>query len=296
MDNRKSIPVYSLENFNRKQSQGVLFQVEVFDANRHFQVAYPHRHDFYEVLYVDKGSGYHIIDSNKYEIKPPCVFFMSPGQAHKLELSHDIDGFIFLFTAEFYLINQKNKNRLMEFPFFFSINQDNPPLLIQSAKEDNFIRSLFERGCKEVEKGNGGSEEIIRSLLDLILLSCHQAYPEAYRSVKPGKGHILVKNFFKLIEENYQNNLKVNDYAEMLAVTPNHLTQMTRQIAGKTSIDLILDKLVAEVKRLLLHTNLTVSEIAELMHFPDQSYFTKFFKKRAGVTPVQYRRKSMKST
>lgn len=292
----KSIPVYSLESFNKKDSRDALYQVELFDANRHFQVAYPHRHDFYEVLYLSAGSGFHIIDSNKYEIKPPCVFFLSPGQAHKLELSHDIDGYIFLFTSEFYLINQKNKNRLLEFPFFFSINQDNPPLLIHSIYQENFIKSLFERGCKEVEKGVEGLEEIIRSLLDLILLSCYQAYPEEYRSVKPGKGHILVKNFLKLIEENYQNNLKVNDYADKLAVTSNHLTQMIRQITGKTSIDIIHDKLLAEVKRLLLHTNLTVSEIAELMHFPDQSYFTKFFKKRAGITPVQYRRKSMKST
>lgn len=296
MDNKNSIPVYSLDKFNISDKQSVHYQVEVFDANRHFQVSYPHRHDFYEVLYLYNGSGFHIIDSNKYEIKPPCVFFLSPGQAHKLELSQDIRGYIFLFTAEFYLINQKNKNRLLEYPFFFSLDQNNPPLLLNSEKDNKFIRDLFERGCGEIVKQENVSEEIIRSLLDLILLTCNQIYPLDSNKVQRGKGHILVKNFFSLIEENYQNNLRVNDYAEKLAVTPNHLTQMVRQITGKTSVELIQKKLIAEIKRLLLHTNLTVTEIAMQLNFPDQSYFTKFFKKITGVTPIQFRKKSMKST
>ncbi len=296
LENNKSIPVYSLDKFNVSDKQSVHYQVEVFDANRHFQVSYPHRHDFYEILYLYNGSGFHIIDSNKYEIKPPCVFFMSPGQAHKLELSHDIKGFIFLFTAEFYLLDQKNKNRLLEFPFFFSLEQNNPPLLLTSEKDKNFLKELFDRGSMEILKQKDVSEEIIRSLLDLILLTCDQIYPKDSNKVQRGKGHILVKNFFSLIEENYQNNLRVNDYAEKLAVTPNHLTQMVRQITGKTSVELIQKKLIAEVKRLLLHTNLTVTEISMHMNFPDQSYFTKFFKKQTGITPLQFRKESMKST
>ena len=97
--NSKNIPVYSLHNFSLSEQDSQQFQVEVFDANRHFSVQYPHRHDFFEVLYLSKGSGYHVIDGNKYEIKPPCVFFMSPGQAHKIEFSSDIEGFIFIFRG-----------------------------------------------------------------------------------------------------------------------------------------------------------------------------------------------------
>jgi len=109
----EQIPVYSLHNFSSPERKSQQFQVEVFDAKRHFSVKYPHRHDFFEVLYLLKGSGYHVIDNNKYEIKPPCVFFMSPGQAHKLEFSHDIEGFIFIFTADFYLLNRSDQNSLI---------------------------------------------------------------------------------------------------------------------------------------------------------------------------------------
>ena len=85
MAKTEHLPVYSLHNFSQAERKSQQFQVEVFDANRHFSVKYPHRHDFFEVLYLMQGSGFHVIDGNKYEIHPPCVFFMSPGQAHKID-------------------------------------------------------------------------------------------------------------------------------------------------------------------------------------------------------------------
>jgi AraC-like DNA-binding protein/mannose-6-phosphate isomerase-like protein (cupin superfamily) len=288
-----NIPVYSLHNFSSEDRESQQFQVEVFDANRHFAVQYPHRHDFFEVLYLSKGSGFHVVDGNKYEIKPPCVFFMSPGQAHKLEFSSDIEGYIFIFTAEFYLINHSNQNRLIEFPFFFTIRQDNPPLVLSNKNDVNFLESLFRKGIDELGRGEQYSIELLRALLDLILTTSASLYKTDENSLK-GKGHIVVKKFFQLVEENYQNNLSVAEYADLMALTPNHLTQTVTQLTGKTSSQIIKSKQILEIKRLLVHTNLSVSEIALQLNFPDQSYFAKFFKREVGVSPLQYRTKSLR--
>lgn len=290
----ENIPVYSLHNFSSSEQHSQQFQVEVFDANRHFSVKYPHRHDFFEVLYLSKGSGFHIIDGNKYEINPPCVFFMSPGQAHKIEFSNDIEGFIFIFTSEFYLINQSNQNRLIEFPFFFTIRQDNPPLLFSNKEDVSFLESLFKKGVAEIKKGENYSVELLRSILDLILTSCSTLYKTDEKIVNKGKGHILVKKFFQLIEENYHKNLTITEYADKLAITPNHLTQTVSQLTGKTSSQIIKSKQVLEIMRLLVHTNLSVTEIASLLNFADQSYFAKFFKRETGISPKNYRAKSLK--
>ena len=288
----ENIPVYSLHNFSSSEGESQQFQVEVFDANRHFSVKYPHRHDFFEVLYLSKGSGFHVIDGNKYEIQPPCVFFMSPGQAHKIEFSNDIEGYIFIFTAEFYLINQSNQNRLIEFPFFFTIRQDNPPLLLENKSDITFLESLFQKGIAELQNGKV-SIEILRSVLDLILTSSASLYKTDENVLSKGKGHIVVKKFFQLVEENYQFNLTVAEYADKMALTPNHLTQTVNQLTGKTSSQIIRSKQVLEIKRLLVHTNLSVTEIANRLNFQDQSYFAKFFKREAGVSPLQYRSKSL---
>lgn len=290
----EQIPVYSLHNFSSQGRISQQFQVEVFDANRHFSVKYPHRHDFFEVLYLSKGSGFHIIDGNKYEIQPPCVFFMSPGQAHKIEFSNDIEGYIFIFTSEFYLINQTNQNRLIEFPFFFTIRQENRPLMLESKQDVQFLETLFSKGIAEVEKGEKFSVDLLRSVLDLILTSCTVLYKSDENLLPKGRGNIVVKKFLQLVEENYQNNLTVNEYAYKLSVTPNHLTQTVNQLTGKTSSQIIKAKQVLEIKRLLVHTNLSVTEIAGKLNFPDQSYFTRFFKRETGISPLQYRVKIVK--
>jgi AraC-like DNA-binding protein/mannose-6-phosphate isomerase-like protein (cupin superfamily) len=289
----EQIPVYSLHNFSSQGRISQQFQVEVFDANRHFSVKYPHRHDFFEVLYLSKGSGFHVIDGNKYDIQPPCVFFMSPGQAHKIEFSSDIEGFIFIFTSEFYLINQTNQNRLIEFPFFFRIRQENRPLVLESKEDVVFLEGLFRKGIAEIEKGDGYSIDLLRSVLDLILTSCAVLYKTDENLLSKGKGHIVVKKFFQLVEENYQKNLPVNEYANQMAITPNHLTQTVNKLTGKTSSQIIKAKQLLEIKRLLVHTNLSVTEIANRLNFPDQSYFTKFFKRETGSTPLQYRAKQV---
>ena len=291
--NNRNIPIYSIDKFSSSENPNKRFQVEVFDANRHFKVEYPHRHDFYEVLYLSGGSGFHIIDSNKYKIEPPCVFFMTPGQTHKLELSQDIDGYIFLFDRDFYLLNQSDKNKLLNFPFFHAVTRQNPPLLLTNSEDNIFLKNLFVRGSNNVKNGTA-NDEIIRSLLDLILLTCVQLYPKEYSVLPNNKGHITVKKFMLLIEENYQQNLKVSDYADMLSITANHLTQLVRQITGKTTNEILQEKNILEIKRQLLYTNLTVTEIATQMNFADQSYLTKYFKKCTGQTPALYRTESMK--
>lgn len=291
-EKKQHIPIYSLHNFSAPNSERSQFKVELFDANRHFEVSYPHRHDFFEVLYLQKGSGYHVIDSNKYEINPPCIFFLSPGQAHKLELSNDVEGYIYIFTSDFYLINQSNQNRLLEFPFFFTVNQNNPPLLLTTVTDVEFIESIFVRAVKE----ECNSIDLLRSFLDLILVFSASLYKVDENMLAKGKGNLLVKRFFQLLEENYQNNISINEYASMLAITPNHLTQAVKQLTGKTSNQIIQEKQMLEIKRLLIHTNMGVSEISNYLNFADQSYFTKFFKKLTGVTPLRFRTESMKST
>ena len=98
-----------------------------------------------------------------------------------------------------------------------------------------------------------------------------------------------MKRFYQLIEENYQHNYNVNQYAEMMHISPTYLTQTTKRLTGKTSNEILHDKLILETKRLLTQTTLDIQEISAMLNFADQSYFTKFFKKATGMTPLIFR-------
>jgi AraC-like DNA-binding protein len=294
MKNRKQLPVYSLTSFSTNDKVTRQFQAEVFDANRHFAVQYPHRHDFFEVLYLYKGSGYHIIDSNRYEVHPPCVFFMSPGQAHKLTFSHDIEGYIYIFTSEFYLVEKNNLNSLLELPFFFTLQHTNPPLQIERQEDQQFIESLFVKSAEEALKKDYDCQ-LMRSLLELILSYLAHLYPNSDPLLTKGKGHLLVKRFYQLVEEHYKKNLNVAQYADLLNISPNYLTATTKRLTGKSSLRILKEKQILEIKRLLSQTTLDMQEIANQMHFEDQSYFTKFFRRETGETPLRFRMESQSS-
>ena len=287
------LPIYSLHDFSSQERKSQQFQVEIFDAQRHFSVHYPHRHNFFEVLYLLRGAGFHIIDSQKYKIQPPCVFFMSPGQAHKIEFSKDIFGYIFIFTSDFYLANRSNQNSLLEFPFFYNLAQENPPLILKDKNDIYFLESLFQRSISELEQNNTNLMDLLRCLLDLILTTCTSRYSSTERLRSKGKSYLLVKRFYHLVEEQTQENLSLKNYASRLSVTPGHLTQAVKQHTGQTSSQIIRDRQIMEIKRLLVHTNLSITEIAHHLNFEDQSYFSRFFKREAGILPLQYRTKTL---
>lgn len=286
---KKNIPVYSIDKFKRKPSPFSQFQIEPFDADRHFEVQYPHRHDFFEILFLTKGSGIHIIDFKEYQIAENSIFFLSPGQIHSIEFSKDIEGYIFLFTPEFYLLNKQNKHKLLEFPFFYHLGENQPPIYLDKEIDIVFLTDLFKKGCEEIRIGDENTPEMISSLLDLLLTSSKRLYPSTEKVISSKPGHLLVKKFKQYIEENYHNNFSVADYANLLNITPSHLTETVKAVTGRTSTDFINDKITLEIKRLLLFSDLSATEIATQLNFNDQSYFTKYFKKHTGLTPKQFR-------
>lgn len=291
---KKSIPLYSIDRFQKKSGQARQYEIEVFDRNRDFKVTYPHRHDFYEILFLTEGHGTHIIDLEEHTVKPDSVFFLSPGQIHDLQLSQDIKGYIFLFTGEFYLLNKQDKNRLLELPFFYNISGKSIPLYLQREAAQK-LAAFFVQACEENMNNLPDSPEVISALLDIILIHCKRMYPVAQDETQK-KGHLLVKRFKQMIEEKYQDNLSIKEYASRLSVSANHLSETVKSLTGRTPSDLINDKVILEIKRLLLHTELTASEIAFRLNFADPSYFSRYFRRLTGYSPGEFKAKSIKST
>jgi AraC family transcriptional activator of pobA len=287
---KNKIPLYSIEKFSR-QSGKRQYEIEVFDINRDFKVDYPHRHDFYEILFITRGTGSHQIDFKNYIVKPNTIFFLSPGQIHSLSLSEDIYGYIFLFTSEFYLLEKTDKNKILELPFFYNISNENPPLELSTGEDISFLTNLFGRASNENIRNSDAAPELISSILDLILLYCKSIYHQEKISPKMKKGKLLVKKFKQLIEEKYEDNMQVKDYSSLLAVTPNHLNETVKNLMGRTASDLINEKMIIEIKKMLLYTDFSITEIADQLNFSDQSYFSRFFKNQTGLSPKEFRLK-----
>ncbi len=91
--------------------------------------------------------------------------------------------------------------------------------------------------------------------------------------------------------QNYRKEHLVPFYAEQLNITPQYLSLIVKSLTGRTPSQFIFERLYCEARTLLCHPNLSIKEISELLQFSDQSAFGKFFKKHAGLSPVEFRKK-----
>ncbi|BEH00344.1 helix-turn-helix domain-containing protein [Bacteroides sedimenti] len=100
----------------------------------------------------------------------------------------------------------------------------------------------------------------------------------------------IIKSFIGLLIENYRKEHKVDFYASQLNITTHYLTLVVKRITGQSVSDFIFEMLYSEARQLLTHSKLSIQEIAFTLSFSDQSSFSKFFKRKSGVSPVEFRK------
>src|SRR6185312_9665766 len=156
------------------------------------------------------------------------------------------------------------------------------------------IKDLFEQIIAESENPARLGLDMIRTLLVQVFILLARTDAETTQKQPSAYNYTLLKNFRRLIEQNFMQLRLPKDYAELLYITPNHLNAMTNDMLGISAGELIRNRVLLEAKRLLINLNLSVAEIAYQLNFNDNSYFTKFFKNNTGLTPEEFRKSTLK--
>ena len=240
-----------------------------------------HKHDFFMVLIIENGSGIHTIDFENYQVDDFSVFFLAPGQAHHWDLSPETTGYQILFPADFLLTYQT------ENPFFKS---KSIPFLRINQDYYNQLTGEIRHMELELKTSLPYTEAILQNRLLIILSLLRRWYEASYRDSYIVKPNRLLQNFSSLLEEHYQNHNDVAFYADRLHVTANYLNTVCKKESGLTAGEQIRDRILLEIKRMLILTNADIKEIAFGLGFNDTSYFGRFFKKFTGQTPLAFRK------
>lgn len=106
----------------------------------------------------------------------------------------------------------------------------------------------------------------------------------------PTTQHVLLRKFIQLIDNHYINKRTVQEYADLLSVTANYLSQSVKHVSGKNALTFIAERLATEARSLMQYTDFEVAEIAYQLNFSDPSNFGKFFKKQVGLSPSEFRK------
>jgi AraC family transcriptional regulator, transcriptional activator of pobA len=241
----------------------------------------PHKHDaYFEIIYLSQGAGFHWIDTQKFQINPPVVYFLS-GQLHYWEMTAIPNGFVLLFKEDF-------------FSFFKQGDLLNLIRSLEGTTEINLpdtsnLDFIFSEMVKEYKEPSANSTEIIMGYLQVVLAKLLRNKEHIESRVLPGQDSVYRK-FKQLIQNTHPiSNLKVNEVASALNVSPQNLNTILKKVGGKSASELIAEQVLLESKRYLIHTDKTVSEIAFALSFTDPSHFVKHFKKSTGETPQAFR-------
>ncbi|MEY3248604.1 MAG: hypothetical protein RL742_647 [Bacteroidota bacterium] len=254
---------------------------------QHPDLASPHRHAFYQIVLFTEGGGSHTIDFHTYPVRPHQVYYLAPGQIHAWNFDEQVEGFVLNFNESFFTAICHNPNFVTEFPIFNNIIGE--PVNVLETECCSEIHGLLERMLAEYRSEADFRQDFLRALLLQLLVMLSRNMPA--RTAKPNSKHQLtiLRNFERLIELHYRDKRLPRDYAEMLFITPNHLNALTNGLIGKPAGELIRDRVLLEAKRLLVNSDYTITQIADMLSFEDNAYFTRFFKKYTGMSPENFR-------
>lgn len=259
--------------------------VHLKEHDRH--ISAPHKHNFFLTVLFTEGSGIHEVDFERYEVVPGAVFLINPGQTHYWELSR-AEGIIFFHSQSFFDLNFTDRS-ILDFPFFYSVH--NPSMLKLEEQAINKILPWFDTLFVENRDQKMHYLEKIQTLLNCLYVDLSRLYHQSGVSkvIKTSIDFNYIRRLENLVDEHYKSKKSPSFYAEQLSITPKHLNRLTRNTLGKTTTQIITERVMLESKRLILYHPASLSQVSDELGFEDYAYFTRLFKKWTGSTPTEFR-------
>lgn len=241
-----------------------------------------HRHDFFYILALKKGTGNHEIDFTSYKVGDNAVFFMSPGQVHQLVLKSGSTGYLVQFKTDFYYPHDKSLNQFLR-------KASNANFYQHNANGFKKLLSILTYIFREYSNKQENYQEVIKANLGILFIELIRQTSKSGSNNAVPYSQERLEEFLGLLETHIADQKQVSEYAVMLNLTPYQLNAITKATLGKTSSQIINEYIILESKRYLLATSNQVNQIANHLGYEDVSYFIRFFKKQTGYSPELFR-------
>jgi len=281
------------EIVNYKFKSGLRLEFEILSIKSLYKkhkdiLTAPHRNDFYHILIIRKGSGTHLIDFQPVKLTPNSILFIKKGKVHVFDKSSDIDGDLILFTDDFFCRNSDDL-KFLQSTILFNDLLDNAALKFRPTR----TTYTYAVECMKNELMNQSKEfhyEILQNHLHNFLIEAHrEKRNQGFRELPKGGSLDYTLLFNELLEKHFLTTKSVKEYADMIHVSEKRLGNATTSILGKSPKEIINERVILEAKRLLVHTNQAIKEIAFHLGFGETTNFIKYFKLQTQKTPTEFR-------
>lgn len=231
-----------------------------------------------------------------YDFDEGLMSFIAPGQVLRIERDPDSQnsgsGYLLQIHPDF-LWGSSLIQLIKSYSFFdYSINE----ALFLSSKEETIIVNIFENIRQEYYANiDGFSQGLIIAQIELLLKYCERFYNRQFITRKISSHQMLTKveNFLNSCfsdDSRSEGLLSVKNVADAMNVSSDYLSSLLKQLTGKNAQEHIHHKLIEKAKEKLSTTDLSVSEIAYELGFEYPQSFSKLFKMKTKVSPLEFRK------
>jgi AraC-like DNA-binding protein len=291
----ETIPIYELQ-----PDLGGIAGFRVWDFKYHdgiatapdgkrASIAFRHRHPHFEIFWVRKGRGVLALEREIIEVSPRSLLIIGPGDVHFWTETQRLEGATVAVSELF----TSASNFSLPFSQLTSFLQPNGSRIIRlSPLEDALIGNVFEIIKDSGDVGsNFDQHEVLKALLLILFSKIHGFHVGRGASNTDLAVTPLARDFKQALLTECPRLTTVKEFADHLKVSRSYLHRAVLHDTGRTPSDLIRDRIVFEAKRLLLHTDNSLKEIAQHLGFRNASYFSSFFRRHTELSPKSFRSK-----
>lgn len=255
-----------------------------------------HRHNFHEIIFVLEGHGRHTIDGQPADLLPHSVSLIAKGQVHRVEYSDGLAIYLVRFTDDFLPAEVVSPTWDYHGMLFNHVGL-NQTLQLQPPDAEDVIRCLDLLEHEYALDMAFQRYTTLRHLLAVLVIRLGRVVESTLCPTAASRAAITVyQAFMPLLEQHFADRHDVQYYADALRMSPANLSRQLQALLGKTTKQLIDERIVLEARRLLQYTPQSLGEIAYALGYSDQFHLSKTFKRLVGVAPQAYRDHRQKST
>lgn len=276
-------PVLGIQDFSEKQNSGDQILFNELHGERSIDL--PHKHDFFIINIFEKGQGIHIIDFVSHQIKDHQIHLVFPDQVHQWDIEKGTVGYQLMISRGWF------ENLLSSLRFSTLFYQKHP---VVDFSEDIFQSVLYE--FQSIQKEMQAKKifwEMIQKRCEIISLLISKTVEEAFKDYEAFHNNPVISKYLSLIDLNFKKERSVSFYAEKLHISANYLNIISKKNLNISASSLIQNRILLEAKRLLKVSEMSVKDIVYDLGFYDHASFSKFFKSNTGMTPSQFKVKTI---
>lgn len=270
------------------QNGNLAFKLFSFSDNNHFD--HLQRNNFYSLIWIKNGDGLLKVDFSEYQFQDNTIFAFAPYQPFLFSTNKKNEGIAIQFHSDFYCIHKNPQETNCDKVLFNNIYQE--PFITIDKSDEAKISQQIDQLMVELQHKDRNSQELLIPILKIFLVTIsrikslqHNNEPKFVETETP----FILRNLKNAIEEHYKEKHSASDYASLLNISPNALAKLVKTHFNKTLTDLITERIIIEAKRELYMTSNAVKEIAWLLGYSDEFYFSRLFKTNTGISPQTYR-------